>query len=614
MSSQPHPKDGASTNFWLGLMSCVYFWVIPSILSAACLGSEALPKYVIALIDGRKEPDQENGRIARYLDAALARHGLLPIYIDVSRPLPDALPLANVAGVLSWFDGMVPNQPGLSVWLNTQSDRCGSTLPEVMIGNPGGDALWARLDTHETDVAILHDGTRARLETAPEWFQSKERITVPPGRLIAPVVPDYAAPLAVLDGTDGTRRALGFQIENRTWLSDRAAVVHDPGGSGRWLANPDRIVEAFTGHGPRPVPDLSVFQGRRIALTILLADGWGQRTAASVQSSLGTPAYEFAKEILGSDGAVMTFGWPDPKIQPELEDRAAFAAGVAFAGKPHVSPVPISTSANAINFQASFPLRLSRSEDGTANATPRIIPPTLPILEGEPGFGDGSGLHTRNAAVAKSNIPWPSGPDTLLMRADDLLDFSAREAIKEARQVHSSSTRNAMDVPRYAAWLDGAASTRLVPRTSTTWDVRDRGNLDTMRVDRAEKWALDLPKSEGVLGARRIGDALFVTLDPEHDAPLLALTPRHETDMKLAGQMVGIVEARPKLSNMRAAGCRTQITADGHGPIAFRATHRPDVSADGTPLDVTLIENGKWRVFLPNAKSSRTVSFAVGCD
>lgn len=614
MSRQSHPKDGASTNFWLGPIICVFFWVMPSILSAACLGAESMPKYVIALIDGRSEPDQENGRIARYLDATLARHGLLPIYIDVSRPLPDALPMVDVAGVLSWFDGMVPNPSGLSVWLESQSDRCGSPLAEVIIGHPGGDALWARLGTSGTGVAILHDGTRTELETAPDWFEAKERITVPPGRLIAPTLPDNATPLATLEGTDGARRALGFQLENRTWLSDIAVVAQDPRGSTLWFASPDRIVEAFTGHGPRPVPDLAVFQGRPIALTILLADGWGQRTPASVQSSLGTPAYEFASEIFGSDGSIVTFGWPDPNIQPELEDRAAFAAGVALAGRPHVSPVPINIAANGINFQASLPLRLSRSDAGTPNATPRIIPPTLPILQGEPGFGDGSGLHKRNTAVAQNNISWPSGPDTLVMRADDLLDFSAREAIKNARQMHSSSMRNAMDVPRYAAWLDGAASTRLVPETSETWFIRDRGGLDTVRVDRAEKWALDSAKSQGVLGARRFGPSLFVALDPEHDAPRLALTARNEIDIELAGQTIGIVEAGPALSNMRAAGCRTQVTAAGHGRITFRAPYRPEVTADGAPLDVTLIEDGKWRVFLPSTQSSSTVSFAVGCD
>lgn len=614
MSRQPHTKGGASTNFWLGPIICVFFWVMPSILSAACLGGESIPKYVIALIDGRSEPDRENGRIARYLNGTLAKHGLLPIYIDVSRPLPDALPMVDVAGVLSWFDGMVPNPSGLSVWLESQSDRCGSPLPEMIIGDPGGNALWARLGTSGTSAAILHDGTRAGLKTAPDWFEAEERIIVPPGRLIAPTLPDNAAPLATLEATDGARRALGFQLENHTWLSDVAVVTQDPRGSTLWFASPDRIVEAFTGHGPRPVPDLAVFQGRRIALTILLADGWSQRTPASVQSSLGTPAYEFATEILGSDGALLTFGWPDPNIQPELEGRAAFAAGVALAGRPNVSPVPINIAADGINFQASLPLHLSHSDAGTLYATPRIIPPTLPILQGEPGFGDGLGLHKRNKAVAQNNIPSPSGPDTLLVRADNLLDFSARQAIKNARQVHSSSMRNAMDVPRYAAWLDGAASTRLVPETSKTWFIRDRGGLNTVRVDRAEKWALDSAKSEGVLGGRRFGPSLFVSLDPEHDAPRLALTPRNETDIELAGQTIGIVEAGPTLSNMRTAGCRTQITATGHGGITFRAPHRPDVTADGAPLDVTMIEDGKWRVFLPSAQSSSNVSFAVGCD
>ncbi|WP_411232081.1 hypothetical protein [Marivita sp. S0852] len=573
-----------------------------------------MPKYVIALIDGRQEPAPEKGRIARHLNATLSKHGLLPIYIDVSQPLPDALSMVDVAGVLSWFDGRVPNPSGLSIWLDAQSDTCGSSLPEVMIGDPGGQALWTRLGTNETDIAILHDGTSARLETAPEWFAKQELITIPPSRLIAPTLPDSAEPLATLKATDGTRRALGFQLKTRTWLSDKSVVAQDPRGPTIWSANPDRIVEASTGHGPRPVPDLAVFQGRRIALAILLADGWGQRSAATVQSSLGTAAHEFANDILGSDGPVVTFGWPDPKIQPGLEDRAAFDAGVAFADRSHVVPVPITASANGIEFQTSFSLRLSRSKAGALHATPQIIPPTLSFQHGEPAFGDASGLHKRNTAAAQGDIPWPSGPDTLVMRADDLLNFSAREAIKNARQVHSSSMRNAMDISRYAAWLAGAASTRLVRKTSNTWYIRDRGDLQTVRVDRAEEWALDAEKSKGVLGARRFGPSLFVTVDPAHDAPIMALTPRSDTDIVLTGQMIGIVEAGPTLANMSVAGCQTQISAVGHGHIIFRAMHRPEVTADSTLLAVTSVGNGKWRVVLPSAKSPKTLTFAVGCN
>lgn len=614
MLRQYHPKGAAITNLWLVPIICVCFWFVPSSVHAACLGAEALPKYVIALIDGRHEPDHESGRIGYYLNATLAKNGLVPIYIDVSRPLPDTLHMVDVAGVISWFDGEVPNQNDLSIWLGTLVDKCGTRLPEVTIGDPGGPDFWVRLGANATRAEILHDGTTAGLRTAPDWFVAKTIPVIPPGQLIAPVVPKNARALATLDNQDGILRALGFQLENHTWLSDQAILAQDARGFALWFVNPDRIIEAFTGSGPRPVPDLAVFQGRRIALSVLLADGWYHRTPASAQSSLGTTAYEFADEIFGSEGAVVTFGWPDPRINSGRQGSAAFAAAQAFADTPHVFSVPVDITPDGAYLQTSPPLRLSNSEPGTHSATPLMVPPTLPALNGEPGFGDPKGFHVRNSTVKFSDTPWPTGPDTLIVRAADLLDFSVREAVIQARYVHSSPERNAMDIARYAAWLSGAASTRFIPLAEQTWSVRDRGDLNTVRFDRSEKLALDAAMSVGVIGARRFGSSLFVALDPEHEAPIVKLTDRKMMNMALVEHRIGIVEAEPILSNMRIDACRTLITATGQGRMTFRAANRPDVTIDADNLDVTSIEDGKWSVYLPPARSTRTILFSNGCE
>jgi hypothetical protein len=55
--------------------------------------------------------------------------------------------------------------------------------------------------------------------------------------------------------------------------------------------------------------------------------------------------------------------------------------------------------------------------------------------------------------------------------------------------------------------------------------ILDRGELQTVRFDGAEAVMLDLASSSGVLGQARLGDALYVALDPAVENPVVALQP-----------------------------------------------------------------------------------------
>ncbi len=79
---------------------------------------------------------------------------------------------------------------------------------------------------------------------------------------------------------------------------------------------------------------------------------------------------------------------------------------------------------------------------------------------------------------------------------------------------------------RFAAAAHGTFGLQLVQEAPQAWRVLDRGALQTLRFPRGQERMLDLAASEGVLGERIANGELYVALDPDSAAPLVALAPR----------------------------------------------------------------------------------------
>jgi hypothetical protein len=75
----------------------------------------------------------------------------------------------------------------------------------------------------------------------------------------------------------------------------------------------------------------------------------------------------------------------------------------------------------------------------------------------------------------------------------------------------------------YARIGDGFFRTRIEHLADRVWRVRDRGGLATIRFDDADALAVDPARSTGVVGERWYQGSLYVALDPEDAAPVIAL-------------------------------------------------------------------------------------------
>ncbi|MBV8939456.1 MAG: hypothetical protein JO089_06420 [Alphaproteobacteria bacterium] len=77
----------------------------------------------------------------------------------------------------------------------------------------------------------------------------------------------------------------------------------------------------------------------------------------------------------------------------------------------------------------------------------------------------------------------------------------------------------------YAAIAAGFYTTRIEPQGTDSWRISGRGALSTLRFDHASLKAVDFARSSGVLGMRWSQGSLYVALDPDAEAPVVALKP-----------------------------------------------------------------------------------------
>jgi len=596
--------------FWLGVSLFFAIWWSPRALEAACVGELALPNRVIALVDRREETSLETSRIARNLAGPLAQKGLFPLYVDVASPLPAAFETAPIAGVISWFSSDVPAPQALEDWLTARERECGRALPHVAIGEIGGAPLWHQFGVDRARAAILHDGARDKIKAAQDWMPERP-ITVPPGLVVAPVAPPGGVPIVRLSGEDEMPRALGFQRGVQTWLSDW--LLADRAEGAATAVDLARVFSSYTGTGLTPVPDLAMFQGRRIALSMLLAEGWQLRAPPSGGASLGIPAYAFAREIFEAKGAPITFGWSEPSIQGPSDEPGAAAAVSALKEARHVHSLPLSKTDGFLSFGSPAVLRLLPASQGERDASPLADQVAVAPLIGSSGFGDPTGLYARAAAVARSGAPWPFAPDTLVVGAQDLLTEAGRAAVVEVRALHASKDRAAMSVAQYAELLKGAVSTRIEPLGSYMWRVTNRGALHTLRFDRPGSLTLDMSRSTAVLGSWKVGPALFIALDPGAETAVIALGPELSiTDTAL--QAIELVEAGPTLERLDRHGCRTTALVEGSGQITVRAPFKPEIWLEQDRLTVFPSGPNLWQFMVPDhSVTSMGLTLSVGC-
>ena len=122
---------------------------------------------------------------------------------------------------------------------------------------------------------------------------------------------------------------------------------------------------------------------------------------------------------------------------------------------------------------------------------------------------------------------------------------------------------------RYVAIANGFYRAELHRVGDRAWQVRNRGQLATIRFDMASQLAVDMDRSLGVLGERPLHGSLYVALDPADPAPLVVLTDRADAVAPAPTSNPYLLESRWPVSHLRRTETGAVADAIGFGVLSM---------------------------------------------
>lgn len=117
----------------------------------------------------------------------------------------------------------------------------------------------------------------------------------------------------------------------------------------------------------------------------------------------------------------------------------------------------------------------------------------------------------------------------------------------------------------FAAIGDGFYSTKIDKVGGNKWQIRNRGELQTIRFDRSSLKGIDFEASEGVIGQRHFQGSLYVYLDRIHQNPVIALKELDSSDEEPIEKQLYLIDSRWRVWGLKNDGNKLSMKAQGFG-------------------------------------------------
>lgn len=216
------------------------------------------------------------------------------------------------------------------------------------------------------------------------------------------------------------------------------------------------------------------------------------------------------------------------------------------------------------------------------------------------------GFHGFHETLRRTEEPRRLRPFHLSFAARTMLHFETRRAVETYLQLARSSDVVPIRASAHVAAVRGFLSTRITAEGRSRWRVRDRGALQTLRLDHARTRALDIAASEGVMGARRKDDSLYITLDPGAEAPLIALADsEHPDGILLGSDAPALLHSRPVVESWNRSTCGVALELSGfaEGAVVLAATPGKEYG-----VAISGVNGGQDRAMAANAAGVLTIT------
>jgi hypothetical protein len=122
----------------------------------------------------------------------------------------------------------------------------------------------------------------------------------------------------------------------------------------------------------------------------------------------------------------------------------------------------------------------------------------------------------------------------------------------------------------YAAMANDFYQIRYLKLGKDQWQIRNRGNIQTIRFDKSALKAVDINQSKGVLGYSYLHGSLYVSLDKSVNKPVILLTNKDTLAAYPPTKRPYLIESNIEIKNLKYIKNRLTFIAQGRGESVMR--------------------------------------------
>ena len=268
-------------------------WVTDADLNTLGMGLvEAKARRVLILHNGAEAPTLNKTAPHRFLEMPLNYLGYIADYADIRQKLPSNVLRDRYAGVITWFDGSIPdkNIKDVREWIKNQSIQ---KMPVLILSTPGLPINRSLpFGANHTEINPVHPLKKVK-ESSIYNFETKNLSPDKDyeGWILTPEILKQSEELLSFDDAKGKHFVSAAVTPWGGFILSPFVIEEVPGiDQARWVINPFSMLQKTLRLADFPVPDLTTENGRRLFLSHVDGDAFPSKAELP-----GTP---FAAEVL----------------------------------------------------------------------------------------------------------------------------------------------------------------------------------------------------------------------------------------------------------------------------------------------------------------------------
>jgi hypothetical protein len=168
-------------------------------------------------------------------------------------------------------------------------------------------------------------------------------------------------------------------------------------------------------------------------------------------------------------------------------------------------------------------------------------------------------------SIAATDIPRRVRPLSIYFHAQSAADTARLNTLRSVLDSVLSEESIVAWPSDYVRAVAGFEQAEITVINQDSWQISQRGALQTVRFDDAGSRSVDLTRSRGVLGERHVQDALYVALDAAVPDAIVALRGRQPAESQSSVEPL-LLQASWHIAALRREAGSLRFTAAGFGP------------------------------------------------